>query len=77
MKDGAASWLVALGLIFALLSLLVFSAIAFSSSILGDRLTRNPRIANTLKWLPGCVLGRPRGPPRFLGGANSFSTVSC
>ncbi|MDQ3926622.1 MAG: LysE family translocator [Actinomycetota bacterium] len=56
VKDGAALWLVVLGLIFALLSLLVFSAIALSSSILGDRLSRNPRIANTLRWLPGCVL---------------------
>jgi len=46
----------ALGLIFALLSLAVFSAIALSASILADRLSRNPRFANALRWLTGCVL---------------------
>jgi threonine/homoserine/homoserine lactone efflux protein len=54
--DGAALRLMALGLIFALLSVLVFSAIALFSGILGDRLSRNPRYANVLRWLTGCVL---------------------
>jgi len=52
----AALRFLALGLIFALLSLAVFSAIALSASILGDRLIRNPRFANALRWLTGCVL---------------------
>jgi threonine/homoserine/homoserine lactone efflux protein len=54
--DGAALRLVALGLIFALLSLVVFSAIALFSGLLGDRLSQNPRFVNTLRWLTGCVL---------------------
>jgi threonine/homoserine/homoserine lactone efflux protein len=54
--DGAALRLVALGLIFALLSVVVFSAIALFSGILGDRLSRNPRFATALQWLTGCVL---------------------
>ncbi|MDP8951689.1 MAG: LysE family translocator [Actinomycetota bacterium] len=53
---GAALQLLALGLVFALLSVLVFSAIALFASILGDRLSRNPRFANVLRWLTGCVL---------------------
>ena len=52
----AALRFLALGLIFALLSLAVFSAIALSASILGDRLIRNPRFANALRWLTSCVL---------------------
>jgi threonine/homoserine/homoserine lactone efflux protein len=54
--DGAALRLVVLGLIFALLSLVVFSAIALFSGLLGDRLSRNPRFVNILRWLTGCVL---------------------
>jgi threonine/homoserine/homoserine lactone efflux protein len=54
--DGAALRLVALGLVFALLSVVVFSAIALFSGILGDRLSKNPRFANALRWLTGCVL---------------------
>jgi threonine/homoserine/homoserine lactone efflux protein len=53
---GAALRFLALGLIFAFLSLAVFSAIALSASILGDRLSRNPRFANALRWLTGCIL---------------------
>lgn len=53
---GAALQLLALGLTFALLSVVVFSAIALFSGILGDRLSNNPRYANTLQWLTGCVL---------------------
>jgi threonine/homoserine/homoserine lactone efflux protein len=53
---GAALRLLALGMLFALLSLLVFSAIALFASVLGDRLIGNPRFANTLRWLTGCVL---------------------
>ena len=51
----AALRFLALGLIFALLSLAVFSAIALSASILGDRLSRSPRLATALQWLTGCV----------------------
>ncbi len=53
---GVALRLVAFGLIFALLSVVVFSAIALFSGVLGDRLSRNPRFATALRWLTGCVL---------------------
>ena len=45
-----------LGLVFALLSVVVFSAIALFSGLLGDRLSSNPRYATALRWLTGCVL---------------------
>jgi threonine/homoserine/homoserine lactone efflux protein len=54
--DGTALRLSTLGLVFTLLSLIVFSAIALFSGILGDRLSRNPRFADALRWLTGCVL---------------------
>lgn len=54
--DGTALRFLALGLIFTLLSLVVFSAIALFSGILGDRLSRTPRFAGALQWLTGCVL---------------------
>lgn len=54
--DGVALRLVVLGLIFALLSVVVFSAIALFSGVLGDRLSKNPRFATALRWLTGCVL---------------------
>jgi threonine/homoserine/homoserine lactone efflux protein len=53
---GVALQLLALGLIFALLSVVIFSTIALFSGILGDRLSRNPRFASVLQWLTGCVL---------------------
>lgn len=53
---GAALRLAALGLIFALLSVVVFSAIALFSGAVGDRLSRNPSFATALQWLTGCVL---------------------
>ena len=53
---GAALQLLALGLIFALLSVVIFSTIALFSGTLGDRLSRNPRFASVLQWLTGCVL---------------------
>jgi threonine/homoserine/homoserine lactone efflux protein len=48
--------LMVLGLVFALLSVVVFSAIALFSGVLGDRLSSNPRYATALRWLTGCVL---------------------
>jgi threonine/homoserine/homoserine lactone efflux protein len=54
--SGAALRLVALGLIFALLSVGIFSSIALFSGLLGDRLSRNPRSTTVLQWLTGCVL---------------------
>jgi threonine/homoserine/homoserine lactone efflux protein len=54
--SGIALRLVVLGLIFALLSVVVFSAIALFSGLLGDRLSNNPRYATALRWLTGCVL---------------------
>lgn len=53
---GAALRLVALGLVFALLSVVVFSAIALFSGVVGDRLSRNPRLSTTLRRSTGCVL---------------------
>ncbi len=53
---GVALRLLALGLIFALLSVIVFSAIALFSGALGDRLSSNTRFPNALRWLTGCVL---------------------
>ena len=55
-SGGVTLQLLALGLTFALLSVLVFSAIALFASILGDRVSRNPRFARVLRWLTGCVL---------------------
>lgn len=55
-SDGAALRLLALGLVFALLSVIVFSAIAHFSGILGDRLNKTSWLANALQWLTGCVL---------------------
>jgi threonine/homoserine/homoserine lactone efflux protein len=54
--DGVAFRLVALGLIFALLSVVVFSAIAIFSGVVGDKLSRKPHFATALQWLTGCVL---------------------
>jgi threonine/homoserine/homoserine lactone efflux protein len=54
--SGAGLRLVVLGLVFALLSVVVFSAIALFSGLLGDRLSSNPRYATALRWLTGCVL---------------------
>jgi threonine/homoserine/homoserine lactone efflux protein len=53
---GAALRLMALGLVFALLSVVVFSAIALFSGVVGDRLSRNPRFVTALRWSTGCVL---------------------
>lgn len=53
---GVALQLLALGLIFALLSVVIFSTIALFSGTLGARLSRNPRFASVLQWLTGCVL---------------------
>ena len=52
----AALRLVALGLVFALLSVVIFSAIALFSGVLGDRLSRNPRFATALQWSTAFVL---------------------
>jgi threonine/homoserine/homoserine lactone efflux protein len=55
-SSGAALQLVALGLIFALLSVIVFSAIALFSGLFGDKLSKSPRFANVLQGLTGSVL---------------------
>ena len=54
--SGTALRLVVLELVFALLSVVVFSCIALFSGLLGDRLSSNPRYATALRWLTGCVL---------------------
>ena len=48
--------IVALGLVFALLSVVIFSAIALFSGVVGDRLSRNPRFATALQWSTAFVL---------------------
>jgi threonine/homoserine/homoserine lactone efflux protein len=53
---GVALRLVALGLVFALLSVIIFSAITLFSGVVGDRLGRNPRFATALRWSTGFVL---------------------
>jgi threonine/homoserine/homoserine lactone efflux protein len=55
-SSGAALRLGALGLIFALLSVIVFSAIALFSGLFGDKLSKSPRFANVLQGLTGSVL---------------------
>lgn len=52
----AALRLVTLGLVFALLSVVIFSAIALFSGVVGDRLSRNPRFATALQWSTAFVL---------------------
>jgi threonine/homoserine/homoserine lactone efflux protein len=52
----AALRLVALGLVFALLSVVIFSVIALFSGVVGDRLSRNPRFATALQWSTAFVL---------------------
>ena len=52
----AALRLVALGLVFALLSVVIFSAIALFSGVVGDRLSRSPRFATALQWSTAFVL---------------------
>ncbi len=52
----AALRLVALGLVFALLSVVIFSAIALFSGVVGDRLSRNPRFTTALQWSTAFVL---------------------
>jgi threonine/homoserine/homoserine lactone efflux protein len=47
---------VALGLVFTLLSVVIFSAIALFSGVVGDRLSRNPRFGTALQWLTAFVL---------------------
>jgi threonine/homoserine/homoserine lactone efflux protein len=54
--DGAILRLLALGLLFTLLSVFVFSAIAVFSGILGNRLSKTPRLVGALRWITGCVL---------------------
>lgn len=48
--------LLALGLSFALLTLVIFGAIAIFSGGLGTRLRTHPKLASVLGWLTGCVL---------------------
>jgi threonine/homoserine/homoserine lactone efflux protein len=54
--SGAALRFVVLGLVFTLLSVVAFSAIALFSGHLGDRLSSNHRYTTALRWLAGCVL---------------------
>jgi threonine/homoserine/homoserine lactone efflux protein len=53
---GAAMQLLALGLTFALLTWVVFSALGYLSRGLGNWLRSRPGYANALRWLMGGVL---------------------
>ncbi|MDQ4043774.1 MAG: LysE family translocator [Actinomycetota bacterium] len=54
--DSATVQLLALGLTFALLTWMVFSAIGYFSGSLGNWLESRPGYANVLRWLTGGVL---------------------
>ena len=54
--DSAAVQMLALGLTFALLTWMVFSAIGYFSGSLGNWLESRPGYANVLRWLTGGVL---------------------
>lgn len=53
---GIAFQVVALGLTFTTLCLLLYGAVALSSGVLGDRFRRTPRFADALRWVSGSVL---------------------
>ncbi len=53
---GVAPQLLALGLLFALLTWVIFSAIALFSGILGRWLRSRPKLASGLGWLTGGIL---------------------
>ena len=55
-SGNAALQMLALGLIFTMLALLVFNVIAYFSGTLGNWLVRKPTFANGLRWLTGGVL---------------------
>ena len=48
--------LLVLGLAFAVLTWIVFSALGYFSGSLGDKLIRRPRLADALRWVTGGVL---------------------
>ena len=53
---GAAPQLLALGLTFALLTWMIFSALGYFSGSLGNWLVSRPKLADGLRWLTGGVL---------------------
>ncbi len=55
-RTGAATQLLVLGLTFALLTWVIFSAIALLSGSVGGYLRSRPRVAGGLGWLTGSVL---------------------
>jgi threonine/homoserine/homoserine lactone efflux protein len=55
-KDSATLQLLTLGLTFALLTLMIFSVIAYFSGSAGDWLVNRPGFADGLRWLIGGVL---------------------
>ena len=55
-KGSATLQLLTLGLTFALLTLMIFSVIAYFSGSVGDWLGTWPRFADGLRWLTGGVL---------------------
>ncbi|CAN5582302.1 LysE family translocator [soil metagenome] len=52
----AASQMLALGLTFTLLALVIFNVIAYFSGTLGEVLGKKPAFANALRWFTGSVL---------------------
>ena len=55
-KGSATLQLLTLGLTFALLTLMIFSVIAYFSGSVGDWLGTCPRFPDGLRWLTGGVL---------------------
>jgi threonine/homoserine/homoserine lactone efflux protein len=54
--NSVALQLIVLGLLYTLLALVVYGAIAYFSGSLGNRLATSPRFSNALRWLTGSVL---------------------
>jgi threonine/homoserine/homoserine lactone efflux protein len=56
IASGVAPPLLALGLTFALLTWMIFSALGYFSGSLGNSLVSRPKLADILRWLTGGVL---------------------
>ncbi len=56
IAGGVAPQLLTLGLTFALLTWMIFSALGYFSGSLGNGLVSRPKLADILRWLTGGVL---------------------
>jgi threonine/homoserine/homoserine lactone efflux protein len=51
----AAPQLLALGLLYTFLAMLIYGTVALFSGAVGERLRGNRRVAVALRWIPGCA----------------------